>query len=606
MSAIIQLESLSFAYRDPQGGSFPVLHDLSLSIEEGELAAVVGANGSGKTTLIRHLNGLLLPTNGRVRVCGLDTRDASARRSLHQQVGMVFQHPEDQIIAATLEDDVAFGPENLGLPAAEIQQRVEEALQAVGLWEVRQRPPHLLSAGQEQRLALAGVLAMRPRVILFDEATTMLDPAGRQMALEWMLRLNKQGLTILYVTHHMEEAALARRVIALHEGRVALDGAPRQVFADPAALAHLGLDLPPAALLANRLRPSLPDLPAGILTAGELRQAIITIPKFPIRYESRLENSKPFQPVDASSTPLNHVSRFTFHEPITAPAPLITVSHLSHTYLEGTPLEHPSLHDVSLAVAEGVSHGLLGRTGSGKSTLLQHLNGLLRPASGSGAKVQVGPYNLADPATLTRSVIQLVGLVFQNPEMQFFEQFVGDEIAYGPRQMPSEVKLAERVRAAMELVGLDFAAFKDRLLFSLSGGERRKVALASILALQPAILLLDEPTAGLDPRSHDEIMAQLQALQATGKTLVVSSHRMEDLAELAGALTLFDDGRSLVSGLLFEVFERQELLEGAGLEQPLAVQAAGWLRAQGWPLPQEVVTPDQLVETATAAAGACP
>ncbi len=586
MSVIIQIEGLSFAYRDPQGGSYPVLHNLSLSIEEGELAAVVGANGSGKTTLIRHLNGLLLPSSGRVLVCGFDTRDPSARRSLHQQVGMVFQHPEDQIIAATLEDDVAFGPENLGLPPAEIQPRVEEALQAVGLWEVRQRPPHLLSAGQEQRLALAGVLAMRPRLIVFDEATTMLDPAGRKMALEWMLRLNQQGLTILYVTHHMEEAALARRVIVLHEGRVALDGAPAEVFADPAQLAHLGLDLPPAAQLADRLRPSLPALVPGILTAADLRQAIASLTK-PTVLRTSVRNSGSLESPIAQS-------------PI--PNPFIQVSHLSHTYLEGTPLAHPSLHDVSFAVAEGVSHGLLGRTGSGKSTLLQHLNGLLRPAEGSGAQVKVGPFNLSDPAVSTRSVIQMVGLVFQNPEMQFFEQYVGDEIAYGPRQFPSEEKLAERVRAAMALVGLDFAAFKDRLLFSLSGGERRKVALASILALQPAILLLDEPTAGLDPRSHDEIMAKLAGLQAAGKTLVVSSHRMEDLAELAGALTLFDEGRVLASGPLFEVFGQKELLERAGLEQPLAVQAAAWLRAQGWPIPQEVVTPDQLVTAATAAA----
>ncbi len=620
MPAIIQLESVSFAYRDPQGGTFPVLHDLSLTINEGELVALVGANGSGKTTLIRHLNGLLLPSSGRALVCGRDTRAAASQRSLHQQVGMVFQHPEDQVVASTLEDDVAFGPENLGLPPAEIQQRVEEALQTMGLWEVRQRPPHLLSAGQEQRLALAGVLAMRPRLIVFDEATTMLDPAGRKLALEWMLRLNKQGLTILFVTHHMDEAALARRVIVLHEGRVALDGTPRQVFADPARLASLGLDRPPAALLADRLRPSFPALPAGILTAAELRQAIASLPTPPLAKQHLPENDQPQRPATASSTTLNHASGsrstlqgFTFaqhpervHEsPIAQspiPNPLISVSHLSHTYLEGTPLAHPSLHDVSLEVGEGLSHGLLGRTGSGKSTLLQHLNGLLRPTSGSGAQVRVGPFNLADPAVSTRSVIQMVGLVFQNPEMQFFEQYVGDEIAYGPRQFPSQVKLAERVRAAMELVGLDFEAFKDRLLFSLSGGERRKVALASILALQPSILLLDEPTAGLDPRSHDEIMEKLKGLQAAGKTLVVSSHRMEDLAELTDALTLFDDGRTLASGSLFEVFGRQALLEKAGLEQPLAVQAAAWLRARGWPISVEAVTPDQLVEAAAAAA----
>jgi energy-coupling factor transport system ATP-binding protein len=566
MSTLIDIESISFAYRDPQGKTYPVLQDISLKIEEGELAAIVGANGSGKTTLIRHLNGLLMPDSGRVLVAGHDTRSAAGRKAIHQLVGMVFQHPEDQIISSTLEDEVAFGPENLGLPPAEIEERVAETLQAVDLWQDRERPPHLLSAGQTQRLALAGVLAMRPRCIIFDEATTMLDPEGRRMALDWMLRLNSQGITILYVTHHMEEAAMARRVVVFQNGRVSLDGTPRQVFADPSRLAALGLELPPAAALAERLRPYLPGLPPGILTAQELLAAL--------GGGNRLSEEASF-PVSPGSPP----------------DPLIEVSQLSHTYLSGTPLAHPSLIEVNLAVAAGASHGLLGRTGSGKSTLLQHLNGLLRPQHGS---VRVGNFNLADPAVLTRSVIQMVGLVFQNPEMQFFEQFVGDEIAYGPRQFPAAEPLAQRVRLAMELVGLDFEAFKDRLLYTLSGGERRKVALASVLALHPAILLLDEPTAGLDPHSHTEILQRLKELQAGGMTLVLSSHRMEDLAELAQNLSLFDAGRVPICGPLPEVFGSRTALEAAGLEQPLAVQAAGCLRARGWLLPPGVVTPAQL------------
>ncbi len=581
MSSLIDLDAVSFAYRDPQGKTYPVLQDISLKIAEGELVAIVGANGSGKTTLIRHLNGLLLPDQGRVIIAGQDTRSADGRRAIHQQVGMVFQHPEDQIISSTLEDEVAFGPENLGLAPAEIQGRVEETLRSMGLWEIRLRPPHLLSAGQTQRLALAGVLAMRPRCIIFDEATTMLDPAGRRMALDWMLRLHRQGITILFVTHHMEEAALAERVLVFERGRVVLDGSPRQVFADPARLAALGLELPPAAALAARLRHYLPGLPDDILTPEELKAGMDNISRLHEQVGGPQTAAPNINPPGAG----DHSS-------------LITVSHLSHTYLANTPLAHPSLNDVSLSVAAGASHGLLGRTGSGKSTLLQHLNGLLRPQSGS---VQVGPFDLSDPSVLTRSVIQMVGLVFQDPEMQFFEQYVGDEIAYGPRQFPGPDSLADRVRSAMELVGLDFDDFKDRLLFTLSGGERRKVALASVLALQPGVLLLDEPTAGLDPHSHAEILARLKGLQAKGMTLVLSSHRMEDLAELAQNLTLFDDGRVLAGGSLAEVFGGKALLEGAGLEQPLAVQASGWLRAQGWLLPAAVVTPEQLAAALAAA-----
>jgi len=582
MPDFIELENVSFAYRDPLGKAYPVLHELSLNIKDGELAAIVGANGSGKTTFIRHLNGLLLPDQGLVQVGGQDTRSPAGRRAIHQLVGMVFQHPEDQIISSTLEDEVAFGPENLGQPPAEIRRQVEDSLRAVGLWDIRLRPPHLLSAGQTQRLALAGVLAMRPRCIIFDEATTMLDPSGRRMALDWMLRLHEQGITILFVTHHMEEAVLAQRVIVFAAGRVALDGSPRQVFADPARLSELGLEMPPASLLAERLRPALPGMPPQLLTAAELQSAIGRLaPPLTVVGRQAAADLKP----GANAPGDDHASILGYS------APLISVSGLCHTYLDGTPLAQLSLQDVSLEGESGVSHGLLGRTGSGKSTLLQHLNGLLRPQKGT---VRVGPFNLADPAVLTRSVIQLAGLVFQNPEMQFFEQYVGDEIAYGPRQFPGAETLAQRVRWAMQLVGLDFDAFKDRLLFTLSGGERRKVALASVLALRPSILLLDEPTAGLDPHSHAEVLARLKSLQAGGMTLVLSSHRMEDLAELAQFLTLFDGGRALASGSLADIFGQKALLESAGLEQPLAVQAAGWLRAAGWPAPAEAVTPAQL------------
>jgi energy-coupling factor transporter ATPase len=585
-SAFISFDHVSFTYRDPNGGLHPVLRDLSLEIGEGERVAILGSNGSGKTTLIRHINGLLLPDAGQVSVGGLNTRSPANRRALFQLVGMVFQHPEDQVVAATVEDDVAFGPENLGLPAPEIQRRVEEALLATGLYEIRQRPPHLLSAGQVQRLALAGVLAMRPRCVVFDEATTMLDPVGRRMALDWMRRLHRQGLTVVYVTHHMEEAAIAGRVIVLDRGQVALDGTPRHVFGSRSQIEALGLELPPAAALSARLRPVLPWLPAGILTAEALRAAIAD---FGLRSPAGRVEAGPPEPDESQPKILAPAA--------TSPLPLIEVARLSHTYLLGTPLAQRSLFEASLQVQSGRPHGLLGRTGSGKSTFLQHLNGLLRPQSGT---VRVGPYLLNDPAVLTRTVIQTVGLVFQNPEMQFFETFVGDEIAFGPRQVAGSGSLAGRVRAAMALVGLDFNEFKDRRLFTLSGGEQRKVALASTLALQPSILLLDEPTAGLDPRSHREILDGLRQLQAGGMDLVLSSHRMDDLAELAADLSLFSEGQISLSGPMAEVFARGEALADAGLEQPLAVQAAAWLRQACLALPAGIATPHQLVEAVKA------
>jgi energy-coupling factor transport system ATP-binding protein len=222
---------------------------------------------------------------------------------------------------------------------------------------------------------------------------------------------------------------------------------------------------------------------------------------------------------------------------------------------------------------------------------LQHLNGLLRPQRGS---VQIGELRLEDARTTTREVVKRAGLVFQNPEMQFFETYVGDEIAYGPRQLALQGPVREHVRRAMELVGLDFEAFKDRPVFELSGGERRKVALASVLANRTEILLLDEPTAGLDPQSHRDILARLRHLQSEGTQLMISSHRMDDLAEMAQDLTVFRKGLSLFSGPAADFFGRAEELYEAGLEPPTAVRAALRLRELGWPVPESVVNADQL------------
>ena len=566
MKPLIEVEQVGFQYPGAGTSGAVVLKDVSLTIGEGEFVAILGANGSGKTTLARHFNGLLLPDHGKVLVNGLDTRVKGNLGAIRQTVGMVFQHPEDQIVASTVEEDVAFGPENLGMEPGQIRRRVDEAIRAVGLEAHRQRAPHMLSAGQMQRLALAGVLAMRPRCVVFDEATTMLDPAGRRMALELMGQLREGGLTVIFVTHNMEEAAGASRILVMQAGEVVFDGAPRAAFAD-ARLESWGLELPPAAALAKQLRGCLPGLGPMGLTMDEF---LATLPTWAGAEQTT-------RAIAGQDRPLGEV--------------VIAVEGLEHTYMKDTPLAHVALAGVNLRVQSGRAHGLAGVTGSGKSTLLQHLNGLLRPQRG---QVRVAGLNLADAKTLTRDVVKQVGLVFQNPETQFFETYVGDEIAYGPRQLGLDGSLRERVRRAMELTGLDFERFKDRFVYSLSGGEQRKVALACALAIEPHILLLDEPTAGLDPRSHHEILASLRQLQAEGVEMVVSSHRMEDLAELVQDLTVMRKGAVVMAGSAQQLFEEREPIYAAGLEQPAAVRAAVRLRELGWPVPPETVTPDQL------------
>jgi len=261
---LICLEQVTHCY-DADRRDQPALDAVDLEVADGEFVAIVGANGSGKSTLAKHLNALLLPTEGEVRVAGLDTRDPATVWEVRRMVGMVFQNPDNQIVATVVEEDVAFGPENLGVESAAIRTRVKEALAMVGMTEFHSRAPHLLSGGQKQRVAIAGILAMRPRCLVLDEATSMLDPSGRDEVLNTVRRLNRdEGLTVVHITHFMEEAATADRVVVMDRGRIIAHGTPRTVFAQARRLERIGLDVPPITALAGILAaaglPVRPDL----------------------------------------------------------------------------------------------------------------------------------------------------------------------------------------------------------------------------------------------------------------------------------------------------------------------------------------------------------
>jgi energy-coupling factor transporter ATP-binding protein EcfA2 len=565
--AILQIENVSFSHPVPNGTPVPALHGVCLTLREGEFTVVLGANGSGKSTLLRLMNALLLPDNGKVFVVGLDTRESQNLGKIRSMVGMVFQSPEEQIIATSVAEDIAFGPENLGLPSPEIRRRVEEALNTVGLEGERSRPPHLLSAGQ-------------PRLMLFDEPTTMIDPAGRRMLMEQIHALKSRGVTVVLITHHMDEAAQADRVLVLRGGRLELDGTPRQVFSS-AGLDKYGLELPPAEVFEEALRPLIPSLPRHIYTL-----------------EMMLEELRGIHPPPG----VKKVTPRRSEIPVQSET-IIRVEGLGFTYLKDTPMAHRALENVSLQVGAGEAHGLIGATGSGKTTLLQHLNGLLKPQEGA---VRVGEFSLNDPGIGVRQLCSLAGLIFQNPEVQFFEQYVGDEIAYGAKQLKLAGNLRERVREAMNSVGLDFDTYKDRFTWTLSGGEKRRVALASILSLDPQILLLDEPTAGLDPLTRRAIIRHLQELHGRGKTLVLSSHRMGDIARVTDHTTVMQNGTSILTGTTGEIFSRGETLLAAGLEPPLSAQAAVILRANGWPLPEGITGQDELISALQACLGGKP
>lgn len=552
----------------------PALNDISIQIEQGEWVAIVGANGSGKTTFARHCNALLLPTAGQVLIDGNDTTQSTHLPLIRARIGMVFQNPEDQIVATLIEEDTAFGPENLAVPPAEIRERVQSALETVKMDSKKDRPPHLLSAGQKQRVALAGVLAMQPECVIFDESTAMLDPRGRLDVLAEMQSLHERGITVLFITHFMEEAARADRVITLNGGDLVFDGTPRDLFADHELLNRCGLEQPSTILLLNEIRVLNPQL-AEI--SSDFEQALLQIPA----YNGSFVYKEKINPPPDSET-------------------LIAVENLDHFYLRNTPLEQQSLFNINLEVKSGLAHGFCGATGSGKSTLLQHFNGLYRPQHG---EVRIGSFRLSDPDINIKQVRQFAGLVFQNPEIYFFEQYVGDEIAYGPKMLYGREGLAKRVRDAMELVGLDFEKFKDRVTYTLSGGEKRKVALAAVLALQPRLLILDEPTAGLDPASRRHLHTILQHAQDKGTELILSSHSMGDITELTQNLTILSNGRSLRTGNTADLFNDAQLINEASLGQPSVVRLAVRMRERGWPIPQRVVKAEQLFTALQAVKG---
>jgi len=274
---IIKTEQLIFRYTTEEGVAPTVLDEVTLSIDEGSFVAILGHNGSGKSTLAKHMNAILLPSGGKVYVSGLDTVDENLLLDIRRQVGMVFQNPDNQIVASVVEEDVAFAPENLGVPSEEIRHRVDSALERVGMSSYARHAPHLLSGGQKQRVAIAGVLAMRPRCIVLDEPTAMLDPVGRREVLNTIRELNREGITVVLITHHMDEAAQADRLVVMHDGRIVADGTPAAVFRDVEGLRTLGLEVPEPVALMYELRKAGVDVPLDTLDVDQCAAALQSI-----------------------------------------------------------------------------------------------------------------------------------------------------------------------------------------------------------------------------------------------------------------------------------------------------------------------------------------
>lgn len=590
---MIRAEQVRFQYkkRDVDGNVIAteeILKGVDLTIKKGEFIALLGRNGSGKTTFSKQLNAILRPSEGTVTVDEMGTRDAEKLYEIRQRVGMVFQNPDNQMVAANVEEEVAFGPENLGMESDTIVARVKQALEQVRMWKRRKTAPNHLSGGQKQRIAIAGILAMHPDYIVLDEPTAMLDPKGRKEVMEALQRLNQeQEMTVILITHDMEEAALASRVILLADGQVRFDGTPEKFFGADVLLAEMGMEAP----LSYRVRKFI-DSDVFVEKVGDAREdeAATGKRKNLSEYDksgrewevsSELVDKKKNEKAEAQTDEKNQ--------------DLLSLQHVSYIYSPGTAYEKVALDDVSLSLGKGEIVGLAGHTGSGKSTMIQLLNGLLKPTGGTvtfeGKDIHAKGYS----GNYLRS---RVGMVFQYPEHQMICDTVWEDVAFGPgKQGLTEEACKTRVEEALRFVDLPEKYYQASPL-QLSGGQKRRVAIAGVLAMHPEYIILDEPAAGLDAEGKREIFDRIRRMsREQGIGVLLVSHSMEDLAEYADRIIVLDDGKKILDDRPAEVFAERETLETCGLDVPEAVKFADRLRAEGYAIPQTVIREEELLET---------
>lgn len=570
MENVIEIKDVSFSYKSNiSGENVKAIDGVSLDVKEGEFVCILGANGSGKSTLAKLINAQLTPQEGEIRVEGMSTIDEDKIWEIRRECGMVFQNPDNQIVTTIVEEDVAFGPENLGLPSEEIRKRVDMALEIVGMTKFKDHSPTLLSGGQKQRVAIAGILALMPDIIIFDEPTAMLDPGGRKDVLDTILKLNREeNKTILLITHFMEEAIYADRIFIFEDGKIAEVGTPKEIFKDPKKVRSYGLDAP----FAPEMEYLLGDKAMGCDSLELHEYTDCTIAKLqalnvPKSQAPDEEKTQPVEPVDNDDA--------------------IVIKSLSHVYSPGTPFEFKALEGISMSIKKGDFVGVIGHTGSGKSTFIQHLNALMFPTEG---EIFVEGEKISKDMDLIK-LRQKVGMVFQYPEHQLFEETCFKDVAFGPKNLGlDDAEIEKRVKESLEAVGLDYEWVKDRSPFDLSGGQKRRVAIAGVLAMKPSYLILDEPTAGLDPMGRDEIIDEIKEIaDREGLTVIYVTHSMDDIAAIADKILVLDHGKLKYYTIPERVFANEEDLVQIGLDLPSVVTYRNALCRAGYGMGQVLV-----------------
>lgn len=582
--SMVKTDKLVFEYekRDDEGnviGTQRAIDEVDIQIEKGRFIAILGHNGSGKSTFAKHINALLVPGGGTMWVGGRDTKDEDELWNIRQSAGMVFQNPDNQIIATVVEEDVGFGPENLGVPTKEIWQRVDDALEKVGMTEYRYRSPNKLSGGQKQRVAIAGVVAMRPECIVLDEPTAMLDPNGRKEVIRTVRDLQKQEkVTVILITHYMEEVTDADYIYVMDKGKVVMEGKPEQIFSKVDLLKYYRLDVPQATAVADELiRKGFP-VSAGTLTREALCREVVSLARERGRIQDPL--GKEVYRDEVKSRPDGD--------------PVLRLKNLNYIYNPGTAYEKRAMKGVDLDIWQGEFIGIIGHTGSGKSTLIQHLDGLIRA---TGGELFFQGENIYQEGYSMKTLRQQVGLVFQYPEHQLFEADVLSDVCFGPKnQGLSDEECRQRAKEALQMVGFPETLY-NASPFDLSGGQKRRVAIAGVLAMRPKVLVLDEPTAGLDPKGRDDILDQIALLQkTTHMTVILVSHSMEDVARYVDRIIVMNRGEKIFDDTPKRVFRHYKRLEEVGLAAPEVTYLMHELRAQGIPVSTDITLVEEAAD----------
>jgi energy-coupling factor transporter ATP-binding protein EcfA2 len=553
MNLAISIEDLTFTY---QGNERPALQNIQGEIEEGTFLAVMGHGGAGKSTLCCGLNALVPKFfrgkyQGRVLVRGQEV--ARHRVSeMSRLVGLVLQDFEAQLFSTNVELEMAFGPENHCLPRQEIERRIQRYLSFVRLEKLRNREPATLSGGQKQRLAIGSVLALEPRILVMDEPTTDLDPLGRQEVLSVAKSIREEGRMLLIVDHEPETAVTADQVWLMRDGRVVSQGLASEVLVDGSTMESCGIKPLPMVELFHSM-----NWPGNPLTVDA---AIELIQKHHLTRRRKMK-AKTVSFVSSKGSSILKAEELRYTYPT--------------YYVE-------ALRGIDLFVQEGEMIAILGQNGSGKTTLAKHFNGLLKPSSG-----RMWVQNKSTTAYSHRELARWVGYVFQNPDHQIFARTVAEEVGFGLKMQAETPKTIEkRVTEALEVVGLQ--GYEQKGPFALTKGERQRVAVASVLAAQPQVIILDEPTTGLDYRRQRNMMEMLKRLNRSGHTIIIITHSMWVATEYANRTIVMNDGRILSDGPTRAIFSDENRLAEASLSPPSLVRLSNWLGTQALTVQQMV------------------